>query len=208
MKRFTKALLISTLLLLAITPITQVRAANEWVGVSATLPQISYYTYNVESKNGSTITKNSITMSIRNITTQSTKSLIYCLFETDMDNFYGPAFIQIFEIKHEKPEEIDTSSVIGILITAALILSMTDGWIINKALVNKSISYNFDLIFDLSGEIVWDSNGVLKNFRSTDDTSGDYVSIKRVIEPLYIYGAGLLIGVIFVVVVAMCIKRK
>ncbi len=195
------------LVLLAINPITQVRAASDFVGVSDTLPQLSYYTYTVEIKNGSTVNKYSVSMSIRNITSLSSKAIIYVLFETNLPNAPDPVMVREFDIEYKVPDPIDTNSLLyplGLAIGAALIMNFLSGWIINKATPQKQLTYTNN---DLKMDFVWDNNGVLKSMLYQPDANNSY-QIKRVIEPLYIYGAVILIGVIFIVVIVVCAKRK
>ena len=206
MKRSSKAFIVGILLLFICNPIIQVRAANDWVGVSDTLPQISYYYYTIEVKNASTTRKYSVTMSVRNITTLSDKSIIYVLFETDYTT--DPVFVKEIQIQHSTPSSIDTSNQISfglaMMFISAFILSFMSGWIINKATPQKELTYtngNTQISFK------YDNNGVLQNFLFKPDADNS-IEIKRLIEPLYIYGAGLLIGLIFIIIIVVCAKRK
>lgn len=206
MKRYSKALIVGIFLFFICNPLVQVRAVNDWVGVSDTLPQISYYYYTIEFKNGTTTQKYSVTMSVRNITTLSDKSYIYVLFETDYSS--EPSFVRKFQIDHSTPTPIDTSNQqtfgLSMIFIYAFIMSFMGYWIVNKANPQKELTYTSG---DSQISFKWDNNGVLQNALIKTDVD-DSIEIKRVIEPLYIYGAGILIGLIFIIIIVVCAKRK
>jgi len=184
-----------------------VRAASDFVGVSDTLPQISYYTYTIEVKNGTDVKKYSVSMSVRNITTLSTKSVVYVLFETNYPGATEPVFVREIEIENKIPDPIVTNSpMFGLTMAfiSAFILTFTSGWIVNKATPQKELKYSSG---DIKIEVLIDNNGVLKSLYFQADAN-TYIQIKRVIEPLYIYGAGALIALLFVVLIIVCAKRK
>ena len=209
MNNKTKILGILSLFIITASSITQVSAASDFVGVSDTLPWLSYYYYTIDYLDDDEESKASVSMSIRNITKQTDQAVIYVLFENDYRTS-DPVILREFTIEYEIPEAYDTSSPtfpFGLALLTGSILNFNIGWIINKATPQKNLTYVVD---DFNINIEWDSNGVLKGllFDVTSGSSHTRVEIKRIIEPLYIYGGAALFVGLFVIVICCCAKKK
>jgi hypothetical protein len=198
-----------TILLVVSSSITSVAAASDFVGVSDTMPGISYYYYTITYDDNGDKGKGSAWMSVRNITRESDKARLYILFETDYRTA-DPVILSEITIDYKIPDPIDPTNVfyvLGLIFITASILSFGQGWIINKATTPKTLNYtngNNEI------KIVYDNNGVLKSlyFNLTEGSNHYFYEIKRVIEPMYIYGGFGLVLIILVLLICCRPKKK
>jgi hypothetical protein len=210
MEKRTKMLgFVAVLLVTANFLTTPVAAASDFVGVSDTVPWLSYYYYSVTITDGDNVTKGSVLMSVRNITRGTNSADIYTLFEVDLSGI-DPVLLKKFTINYEVPTAVDTESPgfgFGMLLLFGLTISFTNGWIVNKAATQKTLTYqdNNDKI-----SFTWDNNGVLKSAILTipSSPSTPKYEIKRIIEPLYIYGGLGVVALLILLGAICCIKKK